>query len=57
MNITRKQMIERLSKVQNHTLNHNVDIMTITGFMDDLEVHKHLLRNEQACYQHDENAA
>jgi hypothetical protein len=42
MTQTRRDLIERLVKVQNAPGNGYVDILTITGFMTDDEVAKHL---------------
>ena len=42
MTSARREMIERLVNVQNAPGNEHVDILTITGFMSDAEVAKHL---------------
>lgn len=41
----RNELISRLINVQN--LITDVDIMSITGFMDDIELEKHVKRYEQ----------
>jgi hypothetical protein len=38
----RRELIARLVIAQNRPVNQNVDILTITGFMDDEQVAKHL---------------
>lgn len=38
----RRELIQALVKVQNAPGNEHVDIMTITGFMSDADVAKHL---------------
>ena len=39
---TRDELMDQLIKCQNHPFYSNVDILTITGFMDDFAVLKHL---------------
>jgi hypothetical protein len=38
----RKELIAALVIAQNYEGNENVDILTITGFMDEAEIEKHL---------------
>ena len=42
--MTRQELIAQLIRMQNHPMNQNIDILTITGFMNDAEVLKHAAR-------------
>lgn len=55
--MNRQEMIQRLIKVQNHPLFQNQDILTITGFMNDDQVRRHVVDCINATYKYDEKAA
>ena len=44
--MTRQELIKRLTDIQNRPCNANIDIMTITGFMDLAELTAHVERYE-----------
>jgi hypothetical protein len=46
MTAARRDLINRLVRVQNAPGNEHVDILTITGFMSDEQVAKHLAHYE-----------
>lgn len=51
MTATRADLFTRLASVQNHATNIHVDIMTITDFMDDVEMLRHVERYEKYCHE------
>lgn len=49
---TRRQQLDRLLALQNNGLNDHVDIMTITGFMNDAQVDAHIASYERNQLKH-----
>ena len=48
MTEARAKFIQVLTFIQNHAENQNCDILTITGFMDDREVSRHIIAQAAA---------
>ena len=48
LSTARREQLARLLKLQNNGRNDHVDIMTITGFMDDAQVEAHIASYERA---------
>lgn len=53
MTATRAALLTRLARVQNHDRNCHQDIMTITAFMDETEVLRHVELYERTAEEAD----
>jgi hypothetical protein len=57
MTDTRKEILAEIIKVQNHPANCNQDIVTFTGFMDEVEMLNHLARYREYAENFDKKKA